>query len=145
MILTLTGFQDRDRDYVKNMIKIADATYMKYLTKHNHAITCRRPAITCPIFVLSLQKKSFARHVRPHSAVKPEMCPYCQKEVCEKRALNKHIRAIHETGRPFACEHCTHRNQIDLKKPHQPTCEKLSSQMWSRFNNIPKPRNYNQT
>jgi len=43
MILTLTGFEDRDRDYVKDMIKIAGATYTGYFTKHNHAIICKRP------------------------------------------------------------------------------------------------------
>jgi len=43
MILTVTGFEDRDRDYVKDMIKIAGATYTGYFTKHNHAIICKRP------------------------------------------------------------------------------------------------------
>jgi hypothetical protein len=43
MILTLTGFEDRDRDYVKEMIKIAGATYTGYFTRHNHAIICRKP------------------------------------------------------------------------------------------------------
>ena len=43
MILTLTGFEDRDRDYVKEMIKIAGATFTSYFTKHNHAILCRKP------------------------------------------------------------------------------------------------------
>ena len=31
---------------------------------------------TCPICGLSLQKKSFAKHVRLHDDVKPEVCPY---------------------------------------------------------------------
>ena len=72
---------------------------------------------TCPICGLSLQKKSFARHVRLHGDVKPEVCPYCKKEFREKRSLEKHIRAIHEAERPFPCEHCTEsfRNQIELK------------------------------
>ena len=72
---------------------------------------------TCPICHLSLQKKSFARHVRLHGDVKPEVCPYCKKEFREKRSLDKHIRAIHEAERPFPCEHCTEsfRNQIELK------------------------------
>merc|ERR1719220_214323 len=43
MILTLTGFEDRDRDYVKEMIKTAGATYTSYFSKHNHAIICRKP------------------------------------------------------------------------------------------------------
>ena len=72
---------------------------------------------TCPICGLSLQKKSFAQHVRLHGDVKPEVCPYCKKEFREKRTLIKHIRAIHEAERPYACEHCTEsfRNQIELK------------------------------
>ena len=51
---------------------------------------------TCPICGLSLQKKSFARHVRLHGDVKPEVCPYCKKEFREERSLDKHIRAIHD-------------------------------------------------
>ena len=38
MILTLTGFKDRD------MIIIARDTYTGYFTKHNHAVICKRPA-----------------------------------------------------------------------------------------------------
>ena len=34
---------------------------------------------TCPICGLFLQKKSFARHVRLHGDVKPEVCSYCKK------------------------------------------------------------------
>lgn len=41
MILTLTGFEGRDRDWVKEMIKIAGAKYTSYFTKHNHAIICK--------------------------------------------------------------------------------------------------------
>ena len=43
MILTITGFEDRDRDFVKDMIKMAGATYTGYFSKHNHAIVCKRP------------------------------------------------------------------------------------------------------
>jgi len=43
MILTLTGFQERDRDYVKEMIKIVGAKYTSYFSKHNHAIICKAP------------------------------------------------------------------------------------------------------
>ena len=43
MILTLTGFKDMDRDYVKDMIIIAGDTYTGYFTKHNHAVICKRP------------------------------------------------------------------------------------------------------
>jgi hypothetical protein len=72
---------------------------------------------TCPVCNLSLQKKSFARHVRLHGDVKPEVCPYCSKEFREKRSLDKHIRAIHEAERPFPCDMCPEafRNQIELK------------------------------
>ena len=72
---------------------------------------------TCPVCGLSLQKKSFARHVRLHGDVKPEVCPYCSKEFREKRSLDKHIRAIHEAERPFPCDLCPEafRNQIELK------------------------------
>jgi len=41
MILTLTGFGGRDRDWVKEMIKIAGAKYTSYFTRHNHAIICK--------------------------------------------------------------------------------------------------------
>ena len=34
------------------------------------------------------------RHVRLHDDVKPDVCPYCEKEFREKRSLDKHIRAI---------------------------------------------------
>ena len=42
MILTLTGFEGRDRDWVKEMIKIVGAKYTSYFTRHNHAIICKR-------------------------------------------------------------------------------------------------------
>jgi hypothetical protein len=42
MILTLTGFEGRDRDWVKEMIKIAGGKYTSYFTKHNNAIICLR-------------------------------------------------------------------------------------------------------
>eukprot|EP00093_Oithona_nana_P001783 01783.XXX_4517_412_1 [CDS] Oithona nana genome sequencing. len=41
MILTLTGFEGRDRDWVKEMIRITGAKYTSYFTKHNHAIICK--------------------------------------------------------------------------------------------------------
>jgi len=43
MILTITGFKDRDRDYVKDMIKMAGGTYTGSFSSHNHAILCARP------------------------------------------------------------------------------------------------------
>ena len=72
---------------------------------------------TCPICGLSLQKKSFARHVRLHGDVQPEVCPYCKKEFREKRSLDKHVRAIHEAERPFPCDQCSEafRNTVELK------------------------------
>ena len=53
MILTLTGFEGRDRDWVKEMIKLAGAKYTSYFTKHNHAIICRR---YCFIYYLHFSK-----------------------------------------------------------------------------------------
>merc|ERR550532_3299686 len=41
MILTLTGFGGRDRDWVKEVIKIVGAKYTSYFTRHNHAIICK--------------------------------------------------------------------------------------------------------
>lgn len=41
MILTLTGFEGRDRDWVKDMVKITGAKYTSYFTRHNHAIVCK--------------------------------------------------------------------------------------------------------
>ena len=41
MILTLTGFEGRDRDWVKDMIKLSGAKYTSYFTRHNHAIVCK--------------------------------------------------------------------------------------------------------
>jgi len=41
MVITLTGFENRDRDYVKDMIKMVGAKYTGYFTKHNHAIICK--------------------------------------------------------------------------------------------------------
>ena len=41
MILTITGFEGRDRDWVKDMIKLSGAKYTSYFTRHNHAIICK--------------------------------------------------------------------------------------------------------
>ena len=40
MILALTGFEGRDRDYVKDMVSMSGAKYTSYFSKHNHAIIC---------------------------------------------------------------------------------------------------------
>ena len=98
-----------DKQQFKN-----DKTLINHLL--NHFGVAPKMA-TCPICGLSLQKKSFARHVRLHGDVKPEICPHCKKEFREKRSLEKHIRAIHDAERPYPCEHCTEsfRNPIELK------------------------------
>jgi hypothetical protein len=41
-ILALTGFEGRDRDWVKEMIKMTGAKYTSEFSKHNHAIICQR-------------------------------------------------------------------------------------------------------
>jgi len=41
MIIALTGYENRDRDYVKDMIKLVGAKYTGYFSKHNHAIICK--------------------------------------------------------------------------------------------------------
>merc|ERR1719319_2065666 len=41
MVIALTGYENRDRDYVKDMIKFVGAKYTGYFTKHNHAIICK--------------------------------------------------------------------------------------------------------
>ncbi len=63
----------------------------------------------CPLCGLTLQKKSYARHLRLHGDVVPEICPYCQKGFRERRSLDKHIKAVHHSERPFACEYCPER------------------------------------
>ncbi|CAB4063821.1 PAXIP1 [Lepeophtheirus salmonis] len=42
MLLTLTGFEGRNRDWVKQMIRLSGAKYSGYFSKHNHAIICRK-------------------------------------------------------------------------------------------------------
>ena len=41
MTLTITGFEGRDRDYVKDMISMIGGTYTGYFTKNSHAIICK--------------------------------------------------------------------------------------------------------
>ena len=43
MILTTTGFEGRDKDFIKDMIKMVGASHTGYFSKHNHAIICKRP------------------------------------------------------------------------------------------------------
>ena len=113
----VTGGYDFDKLtclYCDNQQFKNDKTLINHLL--NHFGVAPKMA-TCPICHLSLQKKSFARHVRLHGDVQPEVCPYCKKEFREKRSLDKHVRAIHEAERPFPCDHCSEsfRNQIELK------------------------------
>ena len=96
-----------------------DKTLMSHML-HHFGVTPKMAS--CPICGLTLQKKSYARHMRLHGNVVPEICPYCNKEFREKRSLDKHIRAIHQAERPYACPipdcHETFRNQVELKNHH---------------------------
>ena len=96
-----------------------DKTLMSHML-HHFGVTPKMAS--CPICGLTLQKKSYARHLRLHGNVVPEVCPYCNKEFREKRSLDKHIKAIHQAERPFACPipDCneTFRNQVELKNHH---------------------------
>ena len=42
MIITITGFIDRNRDWVKDMIQMTGAKYTGYFTRHNHVIVCHK-------------------------------------------------------------------------------------------------------
>ncbi len=88
-----------------------DKTLMGHMLGH-FGVTPKMAS--CPICGLTLQKKSYARHLRLHGTVVPEKCPYCQKEFREKRSLEKHIKAIHQAERPYPCDFCpeTFRNQV---------------------------------
>lgn len=41
MIITLTGFVDRNRDWVKDLIAMTGAKYTSYFSRHNHVIICQ--------------------------------------------------------------------------------------------------------
>jgi len=41
MIVALTGFEGRDRDFIKDMVKWTGAKYTSYFSKHNHVIICQ--------------------------------------------------------------------------------------------------------
>ena len=96
-----------------------DKTLMSHML-HHFGVTPKMAS--CPICGLTLQKKSYARHLRLHGNVVPEVCPYCQKEFREKRSMDKHIKAIHQAERPYICPipDCpeTFRNQVELKNHH---------------------------
>ena len=42
MIVALTGFEGRDRDFIKDMVKWTGAKYTSYFSKHNHVIICQK-------------------------------------------------------------------------------------------------------
>jgi len=96
-----------------------DKTLMSHML-HHFGVTPKMAS--CPICGLTLQKKSYARHLRLHGNVVPEVCQYCQKEFREKRSMDKHIKAIHQAERPYICPipDCaeTFRNQVELKNHH---------------------------
>jgi uncharacterized C2H2 Zn-finger protein len=88
-----------------------DKTLMGHMLGH-FGVTPKMAS--CPICGLTLQKKSYARHLRLHGSVVPEKCQFCGKEFREKRSLEKHVKAIHQADRPYNCEYCpeTFRNQV---------------------------------
>ena len=81
-----------------------DKTLMGHMISH-FGVTPKMAK--CPICGLTLQKKSYARHLRLHGDIVPEVCQYCKKEFREKRSLDKHIRAIHSSDKPYNCNHCS--------------------------------------
>ena len=58
-----------------------DKTLMSHML-HHFGVTPKMAS--CPICGLTLQKKSYARHLRLHGNVVPEVCQYCQKEVISR-------------------------------------------------------------
>ena len=94
----------------------ADKSLMIHMVHH---FGVAPKSATCPICGLTLQKKSYARHLRLHGNVVPEVCPYCKKDFRERRSLDKHIKLIHNSERPFACTmpNCneTYRNHVEMK------------------------------
>ena len=40
-LLCMTGFEGRDRDWIKDMIQMVGAKYTGCFSKHNHAIICQ--------------------------------------------------------------------------------------------------------
>lgn len=44
MIVALTGFQNTDRDWAKDMLRMVGAHHTSYFSSKNHAIVCRSPS-----------------------------------------------------------------------------------------------------
>ena len=92
------------------MCNICDKSFKNDKTLMGHMINhfgIAPKMAKCPICGLTLQKKSYARHLRLHGDIVPEVCRYCKKEFREKRSLDKHIKAIHSSDRPYNCNHCS--------------------------------------
>ena len=89
-----------------------DKTLMGHMINH-FGITPKMAK--CPICGLTLQKKSYARHLRLHGDIVPEVCRYCKKEFREKRSLDKHVKAVHSSDKPYNCNHCskTFKTQVE--------------------------------
>ena len=80
-----------------------DKTLMGHMTSH---FGIGPKMAKCPICGLTLQKKSYARHLRLHGDVEPKKCKFCHKEFREQRSLDKHIKAVHSGPKPYTCQHC---------------------------------------
>ena len=92
------------------MCNICDKSFKNDKTLMGHMINhfgIAPKMAKCPICGLTLQKKSYARHLRLHGDIIPEVCRYCKKEFREKRSLDKHIKAVHSSDRPYNCNHCS--------------------------------------
>lgn len=81
-----------------------DKTLMGHMTSH---FGIGPKMAKCPICGLTLQKKSYARHLRLHGDVEPKKCQFCHKEFREQRSLDKHIKAVHSGPKPYTCQHCS--------------------------------------
>jgi hypothetical protein len=114
-VIVKSGF-----DLDKLLCTLCDRTFKNDKTLMGHMLNhfgVTPKMASCPICGLTLQKKSYARHLRLHGNVVPEICPYCQKEFREKRSMDKHIKAIHQAERPYSCNYCseTFRNAVEQK------------------------------
>ncbi|XP_071746728.1 uncharacterized protein [Lepeophtheirus salmonis] len=72
---------------------------------------------SCPECGLTLQKKSYARHLRLHGNIAPQVCTICKKEFREKRSLDKHIKVVHGGEQSYPCNYCpeTFKTAIEQK------------------------------
>lgn len=102
----VTGGYDLDNlmcTICNNRVFKNDKTLMGHMLNH-FGVTPKMA--NCPICGLTLQKKSYARHLRLHGNAVPKDCPYCKEEFKDKKTLEKHIHTFHEAERPYICEHC---------------------------------------